>query len=169
MSIPFLFGTLFLPLPAAFFSLLLSYGVGEMWFGVCIAVAIELVPVNVSSASVSLYLFIVNIIGGNLNLLLPSLQRQMGLQYSMIVLFPGAYFIAGIFFILTGLTWKLRYIQPVVKDDSSSEETTSLIQNTNEDFTHMLTESQEIQRRLSKRQTCVSPDPFRSESRLSVA
>ncbi len=142
-----------------------------MWFGVCIAVAIELVPVRVSSASVSLYLFIVNIVGGNLNLLLPTLQRRIGLQNAMIILFPGAYFIAGIFFVLTGLTWKLRYIKEK-NQPADNEETTGLIQHNNEDDVSLLTVSQEVQSRLSKRQPYNNngtDTPWRSESILSIA
>ena len=98
-----------------------------MWFGVCIAVTMELVPQEVSSTAVSLYLFIVNIVGGNLNLLLPWLQKSIGLQNSMIVLFPGAYCVGGVFFILAGLSWNIRYIKPVLP--VIPDEETSLINN----------------------------------------
>ena len=118
-----------------------------MWFGVCIAVAIELVPLEVSSIAVSLYLFIVNIVGGNLNLLLPWLQKSIGLQDSMIVLFPGAYCVAGVFFILAGLSWNVRYVKPV--EPVSLDEQTSLIQHAQHQ--ESITESQDIQQRLSNK------------------
>ena len=120
-----------------------------MWFGVCIALAMDLVPPEVSSAAVSLYLFIVNIIGGNLNLLLPSLQAAIGLRYSMVILFPGAYILSGVFFILAGCFWKFRYLGP--SRESLANEQKGLIQDcTNEDPVHVLTESKDINKTVTK-------------------
>ena len=56
--------------------LLPAYVVGEMWIGICLVTVVELVLVGVASASVALYLFIVN----NITLLLPPLQSKIGLE-----------------------------------------------------------------------------------------
>ena len=120
-----------------------------MWFGVCIAVAMDLVPLDIVSTAVAMYNFIVNNIGGNLNLLLPLLQKVVGLQTAMILLFPGTYILAGMIFIATGLSWRCRCVQ--LEDIKITAEVEGLLQPPDEDLSTMLTESQEIQRRLSKR------------------
>lgn len=119
-----------------------------MWFGVCIAVAIEMVPTDISSASLALYLFIVNNIGGNLNIILPPLQKAIGLQHALVVLFPGTYLLSGLLFTIVALVWQCRSRHRVTKPPIHKP----LIQRDDEDLTNMLTESQEIQRRLAKRQ-----------------
>ena len=83
--------------------LLPAYVVGEMWIGVCLAMVVEMVPVGVASAAVALYLFIINNIGGNISLLLPPLQSKIGLRYSLLLLFPGCYLLAALFFFVTFL------------------------------------------------------------------
>ena len=148
-----------------------------MWFGVCIAVAIELVPVEISSTAVSLYLFLINIIGGNLNLLLPALQKHLGLRNSMIILFPGAYFAAGIFFTLAGLSWKIRCVKPppatAGSPVSDADETAGLIQapqlvqqQQQTDLDRLL-ESQELRGNLSKRHAHINSETAGLQSPFS--
>ena len=45
-----------------------------MWIGVTLAVVMELVPQDLRTSSVAMYLFITSNIGGNLPLLVPPLQ-----------------------------------------------------------------------------------------------
>ena len=96
---PFLVGTLYLPpKPWAFLSLIPAYIIGETWLGICLTVAIELVPIEVSPASIALFLFISNNISSIMPLLLPVLKDVYGLQRTMLILFPGLYVIsAGLF------------------------------------------------------------------------
>lgn len=121
---------------------------GEMWFGVCIAVAMELVPIHISSTAVSLYLFIINIVGGNLNLLLPWLQRSIGLRISMVLLFPGAYFLAAILFALAGFSWNLHCVKQSTAEVDDVRETSPLIQNDDNSENDSLTESQDLHERI---------------------
>ncbi len=67
----------------------------------CLAVVISLVPAEVASAAVALYLFIINNIGGAMTLFLPPLEAAIGLQYALTVLFPGPYVVAAGLFALT--------------------------------------------------------------------
>ena len=48
---------------------------GEMWVSVALAVLVELVPSNVRTTAVAVYLFIITNIGGNMPLLVPVLKR----------------------------------------------------------------------------------------------
>ncbi|XP_003387988.1 PREDICTED: uncharacterized protein LOC100638137 isoform X1 [Amphimedon queenslandica] len=147
LAAPFLFGTLYLSPPWAFLSLLFSYITGEMWFGVAIAVAMEMVPHEIASSGLALYLFVINIIGGNINLVLPSLQKLTSLQTAMAVLFPGSYLMAGSFFLLAGILLSCRS-----KRSSSSyeiNEKAALIIQDDDDKTNvdLFTESEEISAR----------------------
>lgn len=49
---------------------------GEMWVGVTLAVAVELVPSQVRTSAVAVYLFIITNIGGNIPLLVPPITKS---------------------------------------------------------------------------------------------
>ena len=80
----------------------MSYIIGEMWIGVCLAVVVELRKKTATSA-VAVYIFAINIIGGNMVVLVPPLSSQSGwdLQYALVVLFPGMYFLSSLIFLIT--------------------------------------------------------------------
>ena len=117
-----------------------------MWFGVAIAVAMEMVPHHIASSGLALYLFVINIIGGNINLLLPSLQKLTSLQTAMAILFPGSYLMSGLLFLLAGILWSCRS-----KRSSNYEinEKASLIIQDDDDKTSvdLFTESEEVMAR----------------------
>lgn len=99
LACPFLVGAVLLPPdPWAFLCLLPAYIIGEVWIGVCLAVVIELVPARMVAVAVAFFLFIINNIGGALPLLIPSLQAKINLQHTLLVLFPGSYFLAAVLF-----------------------------------------------------------------------
>ena len=147
LAAPFLFGTLYLKPPWAFLSLLFSYLTGEMWFAVALAVAMEMVPYDISSSGVALYLFVINIIGGNINLILPPLERVVGLQLAMVLLFPGSYIAASVLFLIAGILWACQSSRR--HGYSMSEKTRLLIQDNDYDDSDLLTESEEV---MSRRQ-----------------
>lgn len=96
---PFLVGAVYLyPIQWAFLSLIPAYIIGEAWLGICLTVAIELVPIEVSPASIALFLFISNNISSLVPLLLPKLRDFYGLQRAMLILFPGLYIISALLF-----------------------------------------------------------------------
>jgi hypothetical protein len=170
LASPFLFGTLYSPPPWSFLSLLFAYVSGEMWFGVCIAVAIEMVPRDVASTSLALYLLIINLIGGNLNLALPYLEKTLGLQPAMIVLFPVTYIVAAVLFAIAGLLWATRSSRCCRKQvDAVNTEKEQLIVNNIDNFeSTSLTESQDIKRRLSKRDVPGRPGGIKIPSIASI-
>lgn len=102
LACPFLIGAVLLPPdPWAFLCLLPAYMVGEVWIGVCLAVIIDMVPSRVVAVAVAVFLFIINNIGGLLPLLIPLMDTHIGLHYTLLVLYPGAYFGAAVLFALT--------------------------------------------------------------------
>lgn len=99
LACPFLVGAVLLPpAPWAFLCLLPAYVIGEVWIGVCLAVVIELVPGKLLAAAVAFFLFVINNIGGAMPLLIPSLTARISLRYTLLVLFPGSYFLAAALF-----------------------------------------------------------------------
>lgn len=54
---------LLLPPPAAFIMLIPNNLIGEMWIGVTLTVVIELVPGNIRTSAIAIYLFIITNIG----------------------------------------------------------------------------------------------------------
>ena len=104
LAIPFLVGVLHLPPPWAFLMLLPAYLIGEMWIGVCYATVLDQVPHGLVSSAVVLWLFINNNIGGAVTLLVPVVDRYVGLRYSLLILFPGCYLMATVFFSATLFT-----------------------------------------------------------------
>ena len=106
---PFALGALFLPYPWCFLSLLPSNIIGEMWVGVTTALVVDLAPSRVRTGAVSIYLFIITLIGGNFNLLVTpilnaiqqSLPHLLSLRITLSVTFPGVYVLSSLLFIAT--------------------------------------------------------------------
>lgn len=48
--------------------------VGEMWIGITIAVIVELIPSDIRTTGIAVYLFIITNIGGNMQLLVPPIK-----------------------------------------------------------------------------------------------
>jgi len=47
---------------------------GEMWVGITLAVAIEMVPAHLRTSAIAVYMFVITNIGGNVPLLVPVLK-----------------------------------------------------------------------------------------------
>lgn len=78
---------------------------GEMWIGTSLAVVTHLVPPEVVSLTVAMYIFISNNIGSSLNLLVPVLSSAIGLRVAMLLLFAGTYLLAAILFLFTSIVY----------------------------------------------------------------
>ena len=46
-----------------------------MWIGITLAIVVELVPANIRTSAVAVYLFIISNIGGNMPLLVPPIRE----------------------------------------------------------------------------------------------
>ena len=76
-----------------------------MWIGTSLAVVTHLVPPDVVSITVAIYIFIINNIGSSLNLLVPVLSSAIGLRVTMLLMFAGSYLLSAILFLLTSIVY----------------------------------------------------------------
>ncbi|XP_074655462.1 MFS-type efflux pump MSMEG_3705-like [Tubulanus polymorphus] len=115
LAAPFCAGALFLPMPWAYISLIPANIIGEMWVGVTLTLVIELVPMNIRTSAVAVYMFIITNIGGNIPLLVPILKSQFlkggygdteSLRNSLYVLYPGLYVLGSLFYLLSMVVMK---------------------------------------------------------------
>ena len=81
---------------------------GEMWIGVSLAVLIDLVPTEIRGTAIGVYLFVINAIGGNMNVLIEPLRRSMSLRMALTFAFPGFSFLSVIMFALTVLFFQVN-------------------------------------------------------------
>ena len=94
--------------PMCFAALLPGYLVGEMWIGVSLTIAVELVPPPCRTATVALYLFVVDNAGNVGPLAYGALARRAAARArepqrdAMLLLVPGCYALAGLLFALAG-------------------------------------------------------------------
>ena len=65
-------------------------GAAEMWFGVVLAIVVELVEPDVKSSTVAIFLFIINNVGGNMPLAVDGLSDVIGLSQPALSGTPGA-------------------------------------------------------------------------------
>ncbi|KAL4218887.1 hypothetical protein ACF0H5_021475 [Mactra antiquata] len=108
VAVPFAAGTLYLDPPYAFVSQIPTYLFGEMWIGITLAVVVEIIPSNIRTSAVAVYLFIISNIGGNMPLLVPPIQqafenigytKSQSLRGALYILYPGLYVAGAILFI----------------------------------------------------------------------
>ncbi len=87
-------------MPWSMIALIPAYSIGEMWIGVCIAVVVELVPSDLTASAVAVYFFIIQLIGGNMNLLETPIRKHINMRTALLILFPGMYLLGALFFII---------------------------------------------------------------------
>ncbi|KAH3800834.1 protein spinster homolog 1-like isoform X2 [Dreissena polymorpha] len=108
IAAPFAAGTLFLSPPYAYICQIPTYLFGEMWIGITLAVVVELIPSNIRTSAVAVYLFIISNIGGNMPLLVPPIQKGFenqgftksgSLRGALYILYPGLYVVGAVLFV----------------------------------------------------------------------
>lgn len=62
-----------------------------MWFGIVFACLVEIVPVQVRSTTVGIFLFVMNNIGGNLPILVDPVAKHLGYRASISIFYAGFY------------------------------------------------------------------------------
>lgn len=80
-----------------------------MWIGVTTAIVVDLAPSRVRTGAVSIYLFIITVIGGNFNLLVSPIRKGFEMHLSHLLsyrvalslTFPGVYALSSILFVVT--------------------------------------------------------------------
>lgn len=65
-----------------------------MWFGIVFAVLVEIVPVQVRSTTVGVFLFVMNNIGGNLPILVDPIAKMIGYRESIMIFYAGFYLLS---------------------------------------------------------------------------
>ena len=105
IAAPFAAAAVYLPPPYGLISLLPAYILGEMWIGTSMAIVTHLVPPDVVSITVAIYVFIINNIGSSFNLLVPILSSTVGLRVTMLIMFAGTYLMSAILFSFTSIVY----------------------------------------------------------------
>lgn len=72
-----------------------------MWFGILFAILVEIVPVQVRSTTVGVFLFVMNNVGGNLPILVEPVSKAIGYRESLYIFYAGFYAISSVMFLLT--------------------------------------------------------------------
>lgn len=65
-----------------------------MWFGIVFAVLVEIVPLQVRSTTVGIFLFVMNNIGGNLPVLVDPIAKSIGYRESVTIFYAGSYIVS---------------------------------------------------------------------------
>lgn len=85
------FGSVFFDPVWAMITLGLSYFFAEMWFGIVFAIVVEIVPLQVRSSTIGVFLFVMNNIGGNLPILVDPIAKSIGYRGSIMIFYAGFY------------------------------------------------------------------------------
>lgn len=101
IATPGAFGSVFFSPTWAMITLGLSYFFAEMWFGILFAILVEIVPVQVRSTTVGVFLFVMNNVGGNLPILVEPVSKAIGYRESLYIFYAGFYAISSVMFLLT--------------------------------------------------------------------
>ena len=134
LAAPFAAGALFLPEPWCFLSLIPSNIIGEMWVGVASATIVDLAPAVIRTSSIALYLFIITVIGGNFNIIVPPIQKlfkrsldgsdealkRTSLRWALFVTFPAVYVISSLLFLLAFLLMRIDKSVKQKREDNMS-------------------------------------------------
>ncbi|XP_078495077.1 cis,cis-muconate transport protein-like [Ciona intestinalis] len=123
IAAPLAAGTLFFPPPYAFICLLCAYLFAEMWFGVLFTVLVEFFPSKSRATAISMFIFIINNVGGNAPLIVPPIIDQIGFREALYIVYPGFYLAGAVFFLITQLLL-LRHKFPQSSQTTSDENIT---------------------------------------------
>ncbi|EDV27921.1 uncharacterized protein TRIADDRAFT_20550 [Trichoplax adhaerens] len=126
-SAPFALMALLLPPPAAFIMLIPNNLIGEMWIGVTLTVVVEIVPGNIRTSAIAIYLFIITNIGGLMPLLVPPLTAISNLRTALIVLFPMLYLVSSGLFLVAYFVHKLTTTNQESGSTTANNDTQRLI------------------------------------------
>lgn len=101
IATPFAFGSVYFNPTWAMVTLGFSYFFAEMWFGILFAILVEIVPLQVRSTTVGVFLFVMNNIGGNLPILVEPVSKALSYRESLFIFYAGFYLISSAMFFLT--------------------------------------------------------------------
>lgn len=122
VATPFAFGSVYYEPLWAMITLGISYFFAEMWFGIVFAVLVEIVPLQVRSTVIGIFLFVMNNIGGNLPILVDPLAKAIGYRGSVMFFYAGFYGISTLLFFITMFFMEGPKPQPVVEEHRNQVE-----------------------------------------------
>ena len=105
LSSPFAVGTLYFPPPQSCIILIFYYLIGnydhylrtthsifvisaETWFGILFIAIVEILPSGVKTSVLGFFLFVMNMVGGNLNVLIDPLSKKIGYTEALFFFWP---------------------------------------------------------------------------------
>lgn len=108
IATPFAFGSVYFEPLWAMITLGISYFFAEMWFGIVFAILVEIVPMEMRSTTVGVFLFVMNNIGGNLPILVDPVAKSLGYRESISIFYAGFYGISELFEGLFFFEWTIK-------------------------------------------------------------
>lgn len=134
LAAPCAAGVLLLPAPYCFLIMFPMLLVGESYIGTCMAMLTELTPNRLHPFVLSLYIFCLANLGGNMNLLLPPLKDSLlnhtahPFRNALLILWPGFMIVSAccyaILWIWTGpgqTTFKRKRALSVVRNSDAAQ------------------------------------------------
>jgi len=107
LAAPLAAGVLSVEPPYCFVFLLVYYFFAETWFAVLFTVMVEVVPTDVRSIVIAIFLFLMNNIGGQIPLIITPMKDALGFRYSLMIVWPGCILLSGILFFVSSFPlWK---------------------------------------------------------------
>lgn len=116
ISSPFAFMVLYFPPPESCYILLVYYLFAETWFSILFTIIVELVPAAVKTSMIGMTLFFMNIIGGNITLVIDPLEKAIGYKEALFLFWPVLAATGGIGFLLASIPAK-----SLIAEDQSKE------------------------------------------------
>lgn len=108
-------------MPWAFISNIPAYVIGEMWIGVCVAVVVDRVPSGITTSAVAIYFFVIQVIGGNMNLFVTPITNNLDLRLALVITYPGFYLLGAFFFFLALLVDQCCTKREEISDEVATE------------------------------------------------
>ena len=119
--------TLFLDPPGAMFTLIAYYLLAETWFAVLFTVIVEIVDPEVRATCIALFLFCMNLVGGNLPIIITPLTYYLdNFRLALALVWPGCLGLSSVLFLLSSVPLhslqKRRRLQLDTHDGVTSDE-----------------------------------------------
>eukprot|EP00092_Neocalanus_flemingeri_P010484 GFUD01011295.1.p1 GENE.GFUD01011295.1~~GFUD01011295.1.p1 ORF type:complete len:473 (+),score=126.28 GFUD01011295.1:388-1806(+) len=109
LAAPLAVGTLYFPPPGAFGCLIVYYFFAETWFAVLFTVIVEIVDPEVRSTCIAIFLFLMNLVGGNLPVIVAPLRSYFNdYRSALYLVWPGFLTISAFIFLLSSLPLWIR-------------------------------------------------------------
>ena len=89
MAAPCAAGVLSVDPPAAFGFLMAYYFLAETWFAILFTVLAEIVPFEVRSVCIAIFLFLMNNVGGNLPVIVAPIAEMYDLRLALYIIWAG--------------------------------------------------------------------------------